>query len=196
MSVVILRENGEAITLEGATGFEINAEKLVPTHPIEARSDEPGVIRGVIVDACRRVPISISIAGVLTQSPIERASGPASVQEFIELLEEISRESELVSIQNNFELHQNMLLSAYPRSYEAKQSVTYTLLFQQVETAFREVVSIPFSAPAPRAANTISDKVDLGAGADKEPSPAKTEQLKSTLAGLTDVTTAAIGSFF
>ena len=80
MTVVILRENGETITLEGATGIEINSEKIVPTHPIEARSDEPGVIRGVIVDACRRVPISISIAGVLTQSPIERASGPASVQ--------------------------------------------------------------------------------------------------------------------
>jgi hypothetical protein len=192
MTVVILRENGEAVTLEGATGFEINAEKLVPTHPIEARSDEPGAIRGVIVDACRKIPISISISGVLTQTPIERAQGPASIQEFIELLEELSRESELVSIQNNFELHSNMLLSAYPRSYEAKQSATYTLLFQQVETALREIVSIPFSAPAPRASDTISDKINLGAGADKQPDPAKEKKTKSLAAGLLD----SIGSLF
>jgi hypothetical protein len=187
MTVVIIRENGDSIILEGATATDINSEKLVPTHPIEARSDEPGELRGIISDSARRLPTSVSISGIISDSPLERVEGFVSIVDFLAFLDEVNRTNELVTIQNNYELHENMILAAYPRNYGATQSTTYNLIFQQVETAIREIVAIPSTTPAPRAADTMSNRRELGATPDKVLGEAREKQAKSLAAGLLDV---------
>jgi len=142
MTMVII----DGYRLDAAPSEDHAFESEVTSHPVEDGAD--------ITDHVRARPVTVSISGVVSDSPIgavadQRVLGDVPSADAFTLLLEIRDAREPVTIQTNLRTFDNMVLTSLqvPQDASTGQSLRFRATFVQVELVRNERTVVEVSVP-------------------------------------------------
>lgn len=158
--VTIIREDGLTFSFDGEESIGFAPSATVTQQPVEDGS--------AIGDHSQRQNDPISIAGVVTNSPLLAPGQQGTfgrTQEAVEFLESILGQpvTLVVASEQVSRSYEDVVLSEMPHTVTMLNELTFAAQFVQVRIARAQVVQIPPErprAPAPPAADGTASEVD------------------------------------
>ena len=164
MPLTIIRPNGSRLTLDAVIREDYRPGAVVTDHPVEAGS--------VVSDHVQRLPLSLSVEGLITESPYATSeiadpddvlitSGPQRLRQALAFLDAaIGERLEVVSVRLG--VFPDMALLAYPHAIDNRRRLPLSLEFRRIRMARAQGVQIAPTATRPEVQAGAPDEQDVG----------------------------------
>lgn len=163
MAFQIIHPDGRTLTLDHYSGETYTPSGEAPAHPLENGEQT--------TDDYQRRPLTFTVQGEITHSPFENQAavsgvlnglaGKARINAALAFLAECEGER-LTAVSDDKGTLKDLLLIAYPHSFDVKQRMTLDLSFKQVRFATVSSIIIAPEVPREEVAHSAPDEQDLG----------------------------------
>lgn len=177
MSFSIIRANGSSLSLDVAPAETYDHQLDITSHPVEDGVE--------ITDHIQRRPRSITVTGLVTETPLGGNTGGIgrvlNARAFLEAIE-----GEIVDlVTDRYGTLTGYALQSWPHQVRDLQDMPITLTFREIRTATIQSVTIPPEVPIDSARTGMESEQDLGPQATEDMSqtdPERDTRLKSIAA--------------
>lgn len=180
MSVSIIRDDGQTLTLDGTFREQWSQEQRATDHPIEDGS--------TVTDHLQPLPRSLTLDCSVTETPLGPVSGLTGAERVLAARDFLDgcRQQVLSVVTSRFGTLENMALITWTYNITSARSLPLTLRFRELEFAETGSVQIPADAPTEEASDGAPDATDSGTQSTTTVDDDEAEEDKSILASLVD----------